>query len=351
MSYLKVKSGHLDFSGLKLEESDVDREEICSERLCQLLTMQNIIDSLPLTQNTVASQIKSSVQPSIPSSKATRFGILSKSWNFPKIEFVPRQICRSADFYETRFRKPTRYSSAPDLPQISKSEEVKLPFILKFSKKNSAPIEDFFIQGRNLLTSEETEEEQDLNHHQTTRPSHLRTPNSTVPAHAPSKFVHTTNNYLIKMSKDFDGERKNFEMEFPLTARQCFPSTKTQRNCEKNSTEKNTKNKIQPMERKLNSKFNKYVQCRFGRSLGPSKEHLKTFAHAHSLDRGDWEKHGGKVKKRNGIETVAMEKVVEKIMGCQEKDHGNDYVTGQQRVEFLSCSGLELNPLNSAMSD
>lgn len=79
--------------GLKLEEYDMDKIEICTETLKQLLQ----IDNEPLT-TPLSNYIKNA---SIPSSKTTRFG---GQWNLPRIPFERSTMCRSADFYEGKER-------------------------------------------------------------------------------------------------------------------------------------------------------------------------------------------------------------------------------------------------------
>lgn len=89
MSFVKLKSVYMHNEGLKLEDYDVDRIEICTETLKQLLLIDNEPLSTPLSSH--------AKNVSIPSSKATRFG---GQWNLPRIPYERSTVCRPADFYE-----------------------------------------------------------------------------------------------------------------------------------------------------------------------------------------------------------------------------------------------------------
>lgn len=279
--------------GLQLEEHDVDRVVFCPEALQQLLMIETPRNVTPVNY------------PSIPSCKATRFGGSYKNtWNLPRLP-CERNLCRSADFYESSQLASThaRFYSEPDLPGRSTPVQTFIrPKRTYFSK-------DFILEGKTFLP-------------------HIETP-STGQASS-----HTGNNNLINNLRSIipspkEGQGHHVVELPPLSARQCFPSQNTKKTVSQDETRK-----IKPMKRNL-TYFNKYFQSRFGRTLDQTHHSSETYMEKLGLLGGKW-------KRDPGDRREALQKVVEHILRPAEND-SKEYNRGDISLESsLRCTGLKL---------
>lgn len=274
--------------GLQLEEYDVDRIDICTERLKQLLMVEN---------ETIITPTKQTKKPSIPSSKATRFG--GGIWNLTRLP-CERSMCRSADFYEVSHRNHARSASEPDLPRRS-----DITSYLLVKPKHPHDIKDeqnLVIEGRTALP-------------------HIETP----PSRAASSYTRRSTNstHQLRLSTPF---REDQQMFPPLSARQCFPGPKTI------SQTKEDNKKIKPMKRNMN--FNKYFQSRFGRNLEKASDDL--------LNKINRQPVGREYKKVPEQSRKAIQNVVEQILRPRAESYGKDSNEWDKTLEgSLKCTRIK----------
>ncbi|KXJ16318.1 hypothetical protein AC249_AIPGENE9706 [Exaiptasia diaphana] len=301
MAFVKVKSVYMHDEGLQLEEHDVDKVVFCPEALKQLLMIETPRNMTPVNN------------PSIPSSKATRFGGSYKNtWNLPKLA-CERNLCRSADFYELSQLVSThaRFYSEPDLPGHSTNSVQTFSFV---KPKRTYFSKDFILEGKTFLPRIEAP---------CTGKSYIKPGNYNV---------DLTNNIRPCISS---GREEQVAVELPpLSARKCFPNQST-----KTVLQEDTR-KIKPMKRNL-AIFNKYFQSRFGRNIDQTRQgnHLsETYDYKEKLGLlGDkWKRDPGEGKRN------APQNVVEQILRPAD-NYNKDYSKCNITLEgSLQCTGLKL---------